>query len=152
MKSYLKRSIGLFLLFNIFGSELRGQTNILDSNISSSSYSYQNLNFNTGEIFVVFNFDSAALVESSEVANLSRFSITESSEGNLFVFPNPVRDIFEIKTNVNVISASIYSIDGKEVTKLRVDKNKVDISFVNPGVYLVVINDDRLLSAKIIKN
>jgi len=73
-------------------------------------------------------------------------------ENNIFVYPNPVKSILNIKTNNNEINKIvIYDFSGKVI--LETIKNKIDFSNNQKGIYFVKIitKDEKIINKKIIK-
>jgi len=76
----------------------------------------------------------------------------ESRKNSIHLMPNPVVDYFQIKTDGTVIEAAkIYDVRGKLVKNLTSIKNKIDVSFLENGIYFVqLITDHGLISNKIV--
>lgn len=79
-------------------------------------------------------------------------AITESDQFNITVYPNPATEFINIKGLKTVKSVNIISLEGKQILKVK-DSNKIDISKLVPGVYLVEIETDQsvIQRVKIIK-
>ena len=56
------------------------------------------------------------------------------------VYPNPVKDFFEVKSSIKLKSISVCNVLGAQL--FQTNSNKVDMSGLNKGVYLVKILDD----------
>jgi len=73
-------------------------------------------------------------------------SLEEESITSFNVFPNPINNEFNIDINNvdNVNSISLFDLSGKALTviwrKVSINNIKVDISHLQEGVYIVVIN------------
>ena len=61
----------------------------------------------------------------------------ESKKAELFVTPNPARDHVEIISTSAVESVEIYSMSGASSGKQAVTDNKVDVSGLSAGVYVI---------------
>lgn len=75
----------------------------------------------------------------------------------LKVFPNPVSNILNITvpSNENMVQAYLFNILGERVfeTDLNKNKNQIDLSFLNTGLYLLKIQSQSFSkSFKILKN
>jgi len=56
------------------------------------------------------------------------------------IYPNPAKNYFELSSTQDVKQVSIYSIDGKKVKEYKgIASNKIDISDLNVGSYIVKI-------------
>ena len=87
----------------------------------------------------------------------STTDIEESQmETNLSVYPNPSNNIITIKSRNNMIGSKYYIMDQKGrpffKDKLANETTSIDISQLNPGIYLLQIVGQRRQSIKIIKN
>jgi len=71
----------------------------------------------------------------------SHLSILDENSFNLTVFPNPVKDSFNISSDdFSDVSIQIYTVVGKKVfEKTQLAFNNIDISFLNKGIYLLKI-------------
>lgn len=68
------------------------------------------------------------------------------------IFPNPVNDELKIIGLEGSESISIYSVDG-QLNLVMNDLNDLDISSLNPGIYILHIHNNRIVcSFKIVKN
>lgn len=71
-------------------------------------------------------------VEASTVS-----SVSEQSDIDITIFPNPAKEVLNIKSNSNVLKTSILSMDGKIVARLN--SNTIDVSQLPKGIYTVVV-------------
>tara|TARA_R110001592_G_scaffold169770_1_gene406463 strand:+ start:7060 stop:9882 length:2823 start_codon:yes stop_codon:yes gene_type:complete len=77
-------------------------------------------------------------------------NITEFSETQIIVFPNPTRDIINIACNLR-INASLYNSIGQLVLQ-ETDVKQLDLSNFEAGIYnLVLIHNDLKFTKKIVK-
>jgi hypothetical protein len=58
---------------------------------------------------------------------------------NFNIFPNPTKGIFKIKTTSIVDNISIYNSDGAKIIFSEVVNNEIDISSLNNGIYVCII-------------
>jgi hypothetical protein len=80
--------------------------------------------------------------------------IEEYSLDNVSIFPNPIKNVVNIQlhNSIKVKNAKVYSITGQVVLEVQ-NKRKLDVSGLNPGVYLLKVETDRGdITRKIIKN
>ncbi len=59
------------------------------------------------------------------------------------IYPNPVSDVLQIESKVNVHS-EIYTLDGKKV--LASKSNKINVQTLSPGVYVIKIFDGKFFT------
>ncbi len=73
-----------------------------------------------------------------------------ASKNRLILFPNPANDILYLKRfNTNHSEYTIFSVAGIAIKKGGIDKGWINISSLNPGCYLIAI-DERVIG-RIIK-
>lgn len=60
---------------------------------------------------------------------------------NIIIYPNPAVNTFEIKTDLKLALIEVYNLNGQllKQTNVMPDENKVDISALAKGIYLVKI-------------
>ncbi|MGF1555100.1 reprolysin-like metallopeptidase [Paucihalobacter sp.] len=84
-----------------------------------------------------------------EICGIPTLSLSEFTESNFNIYPNPNNGTFTIKMNApnsDKINVSVYDIRGRQVYKNRFDanaqfENTIDLGTVDSGVYLVNINN-----------
>lgn len=78
-------------------------------------------------------------------------AIDENLERTLFIYPNPSSEEIVI-SNIDIKEVSLFDLSGKKL--LVSTENRIDVSFLNNGVYFVKIIDVKgiEISTKIIKN
>ncbi len=67
--------------------------------------------------------------------------IDNAKQGGISIYPNPTHDYFMISHNSKIKSIDIYNSVGQNVLSTNYKSNKVDISELARGVYIVVIKD-----------
>ncbi|MDO6596194.1 choice-of-anchor J domain-containing protein [Oceanihabitans sp. 2_MG-2023] len=101
-----------------------------------------------------------------DAVNSSTWSFTTEDDPNLSVdefninaftvYPNPVNDVLNIKTNLTIENVEVYNQLGQRVltvTKNQISGNSIDMSNLNNGIYIIEIaSGDKKESFKIIKN
>jgi 6-phosphogluconolactonase (cycloisomerase 2 family) len=60
----------------------------------------------------------------------------------ILMSPNPTRGLFEIKSNLNIVSIVMYDLHGKKIAKLDFDSEEIclDVSELPPSTYIVEIS------------
>jgi hypothetical protein len=77
--------------------------------------------------------------------------ISELSNSDINIFPNPTIGIINFYTPVNIINIEIYEINGQMITEFK-QKSKVDLTDLPDGMYIVkVITQNKEYYKKIIK-
>ncbi|PSG88717.1 T9SS type A sorting domain-containing protein [Aurantibacter aestuarii] len=73
----------------------------------------------------------------------------------LKIYPNPVEDNLFISTpnTIKINNLKVYNLEGKLVLKTNTFKEKLNVSNLNAGTYLVIIETDKVtINKKMIKN
>ncbi len=72
---------------------------------------------------------------------------------NLKVYPNPVENYLSINSNMPIASYAIYSIQGKLLMEGQVIAQQVDMSNLQPGIYLIDLSvNSQWVRYKVVKN
>jgi len=81
--------------------------------------------------------------------------VTEVSEQSTetTLYPNPVQELLNIKSESQINSVHIRSVTGTLIVLNRVDNSAWDVGFLNPGLYIVEVNTyNGVVRKKIVKN
>lgn len=107
----------------------------------------------SGEATIIVSFNSnGKLVEKSITVNVTNSLGTDKFDKIEFtVYPNPVSDILNIKTQDEVLNVIIYDITGRQINA-RINNNQVDVSALTKGFYIInVVTDSASYQQKFIK-
>ncbi|NPD86542.1 T9SS type A sorting domain-containing protein, partial [Lentimicrobium sp. L6] len=81
-------------------------------------------------------------------------SVVDIETNQLSVFPNPTRDLWNINSDENIESISVYTLAGKQVLSMRPNMTSVqmDASLLPKGVYVSkIVTSTGIQSLKLIK-
>jgi hypothetical protein len=67
-------------------------------------------------------------------------TIDTENTNSFILYPNPANNFFYINTNQPIKSVEIFNIEGKQVLQSNNKTNFINISDLNPGLYIVLIN------------
>jgi hypothetical protein len=97
-----------------------------------------------GDYSVVYSYDFGCAGEATSSIVFVSTSVSELQEESVLVFPNPADALLNIQI-LGAESVCIYSADGKLVRYILLNTNTVDISDLNPGLYLVrvLVNNEQ---------
>ncbi|MEI7595396.1 MAG: T9SS type A sorting domain-containing protein [Bacteroidota bacterium] len=74
--------------------------------------------------------------------------ISDNKKDNISIYPNPANEILNIKSdNIDNTSIDIIDLSGRTILTEK-GINKIDISSINPGYYLVVVKENSILIKK----
>jgi hypothetical protein len=93
-------------------------------------------------------------VDSTQSFNLDcTLNIAKFNQIDFDLHPNPSNNTINIKSAAAVSAVSIYNVFGKEVLKAKNTNNKINISNLSSGVYIVkVYSENKTGIKKLIKN
>ncbi len=95
------------------------------------------------------------LVDHFEVSYSESLSTEDNALNLVSVYPNPVKDIINIDTNLKIDNVSIFNQLGQNVMQLKrgdIINNEINLSTLSNGLYFMNISaEDKLQSIKIIK-
>ncbi|KMQ65825.1 hypothetical protein ACM46_05495 [Chryseobacterium angstadtii] len=79
-------------------------------------------------------------------------SVTDVKTVDVSIYPNPTSDFVNIKSKSDVVSISLFGIDGRKLAENR-GENRIDLSAYTAGVYFlnIVMKDGITFKHKIIK-
>jgi hypothetical protein len=71
----------------------------------------------------------------------------------IYVFPNPTKNIINLRTNNQILRFDIFDLDGKMVLGGYIVENKIDLEVLKAGTYTlnVLSNEHKVNTTKIIK-
>ncbi len=101
-------------------------------NFATPSAAYMVLDDSANTAYIVDNFKF-------ELGNLTNQNEIESINQKISVFPNPAKDILNINGLIGNPSFSIFNLDGKMILNHQIKENKIDISSIQNGIYLLRI-------------
>ncbi|WP_417854058.1 zinc-dependent metalloprotease [Xanthomarina gelatinilytica] len=90
-------------------------------------------------------------VEDYGVKIVETLSLQEQVMTALTIYPNPTKNNITIKGLDNIISTSLYNIQGQKID-IELNENKINLQHVSSGIYFLNIKTtDGLITRKIIK-
>jgi len=97
------------------------------------------------------NGDGKTLILQAKYNATSSLGLHQVVDKNMNVFPNPSRDFIQIDSPTIALDSKfeIYDLVGKQVQSGTLNENKIDISQLNKGVYLLnVKTQDKVIETK----
>lgn len=94
----------------------------------------------------------ALLIDDFKVVADKTLGLNDQQKNVTSLYPNPVIDNLEIKSNQNFKEIRVYNLDGKIIKKKKLLSNSINLSDLIPGTYIAqLIGEDTISSHKIIK-
>src|SRR5690606_2340485 len=86
-----------------------------------------------------------------KLAGILAVNDVKANDGQMAVYPNPATDVLNIRYKGKVTGVSVFDLSGKRM-EIKADRNSADVSALQAGVYMVVIETDSgKFAEKIIK-
>ena len=79
--------------------------------------------------------------------------LPEEEQDNILIYPNPARSFFKVDGIEDQVTINIYSVTGNLMLRKENSHNRLDISALPNGIYIIVIRKSEkiLLSKKLVK-
>lgn len=80
-------------------------------------------------------------------------SLQEQNNFDFTIYPNPASNQIQILSIANIIELKIFTLEGKLVKNIKNPSNSIDVSEMNPGLYLIeVATENSKKTKKLILN
>jgi len=136
----------LFIIIIFSCCKLSSQNNSANLFVDSCASFTNNLIYNTGEVFVIFNIEN-------ENITLKKNPDIALDTGNIIVYPNPVFHILNFKNqgNLPIRKIMLYEMTGKTILNQELKEDQIDLSTLSAGVYFLKTDLSDTQVFKIIK-
>ena len=134
---------------------------LIEENYTETSYSDESgetIDYLTDDnkhiVEVVAVYENGTSVGSAVLVRDSGINVSEITENNISVYPNPANDFVKISANDNINSVKVYNCLGMMVEEIEVNANEaeINISEYNTGIYFVnVQTENGNLVKKVVK-
>lgn len=106
---------------------------------------------NLANIYFDYNFPIVTDNYTTTIQNI--LGLQENDFINdIVTYPNPVKDILNFKTEDNILKIEIFDISGRIVSSNSVSENKIDLSNLKTGNYILKLYTKKgIMNTKIIK-
>jgi len=106
---------------------------------------------NLANIYFDYNFPIVTNNYTTTVQNTLGLQENEIIN-NISVYPNPVKNILNFKTEDNISKVEVYDIAGRILSSNSVSENKIDLSNLKTGNYILKLYTEKgIMNTKIIK-
>ena len=106
---------------------------------------------NSANIYFDYNFPIVTNNYTTTIQNNLGLSENELSK-NITIYPNPVKNTLTFDTKETILKVEIYDISGRILSSNSVTENKIDVSQLKTGSYILkVITENGIMNSKIIK-
>ena len=105
-------------------------------------------------VYAIDGSDNISTASSAITVNTSSTGTGSIEDAKaLQLYPSPVKDVLTIKTKLTISSVEVYSLRGNKVLSINKSVDKIDMSSLAGGVYVISINftDKTNFTSKIVK-
>lgn len=146
-----KNYLTIFLLLPFFGIAQSAIGNINSGAVSNSNFAHS-----VGEIYVIPNNPDDANSGTMGIYSqtvLKVLGISEAEQESLKIYPNPTTDyvFLQLNSKAKLETAEIYDLSGKLIFQPKINEDKLDLRFLNQGIYLLKFKNSNIQPIKIIK-
>lgn len=122
------------------------ENDVIFSNLTIGNEYYIKVIYDKVPYIMDFEFQIAV----SNVPNLSTTNI--NLENEILFYPNPIKDFLNFKTEHNITKVEVYDIAGRILSSNSVRENKIDLSELKTGNYILKLFTEKgIINSKIIK-
>ncbi len=120
--------------------------------VNSSSYSSNNIEYNTGEIFVVYTFGPNQ-VTSKIVENIENNNLLDAF-ANIKIYPNPTVSLiyYSLPNDFAFEKVELYDQYQKIIFSSTENTKQISLENLPSGIYYIMFNNCQEHNYKIIKN
>ena len=102
-----------------------------------------------GTYYKVYTVDKAFNYSDELVISESVASVNDFFSSTISVYPNPAREFLSISTTKTITGVEVYNLIGKRVISLSsLSDNKIDVSKLSKGVYVLKVLSDELVGSR----
>ncbi|OYU83851.1 MAG: internalin [Flavobacterium sp. BFFFF2] len=101
---------------------------------------------------IYFDYNLPIVTNNYTTTIQNDLGINQFNINNLTLFPNPVKDILHFKTSEKIVKVEVYDITGRIISSNAVHENKVDVTALKTGNYILkVYTEIGITTTKIVK-
>lgn len=106
---------------------------------------------NSANIYFDYNFPIVTNSYSTTIQNVLGFQ-ENNFVNDITIYPNPVKNILQFKTENKIIKVEIYDISGRLLISNSISENKIDLSYLKSGNYMLKLYTEKgVMNTKIVK-
>ncbi len=102
----------------------------------------------------VDNFPNPAINSAHTIAEGQYLSVEDFELSSIVIHPNPVKDLININTPVDLKNriATVFDLNGKRVLNKKLDSNSLDVSNLSSGIYILRLESNgKSINRKFVK-
>lgn len=107
---------------------------------------------NTAKIYFDYNNPIFTNTYTTSVQNVLATAEANKENNIISIYPNPVKDVLNIRFKQEIIKAEIYDVSGRIISSLSVTGNSIPVSELSKGNYILkAFTKDNVIVQKFIK-
>ncbi|MGJ8743461.1 T9SS type A sorting domain-containing protein [Polaribacter sp.] len=88
-------------------------------------------------------------IDEVNMTNESTASVNDVFSSQISIYPNPAKEFVQISTNETITGIAIYNLIGKKViSSNNLINNKIDVSNLSKGIYVLKVMSNNLLGSR----
>jgi uncharacterized repeat protein (TIGR01451 family) len=104
------------------------------------------------QVSIYFDYNNPVVTNDYVTTILTSITNYESIEAVSLIYPNPVKDMLQFRTIDKIVRVEIYDLAGRIISSNSVTENKVNLSKLKSGNYILKVYTEKgILNSKIIK-
>jgi hypothetical protein len=108
---------------------------------------------NLAKIYFDYNAPITTNTYTTTVQNVLATSETGKENSSISIYPNPVKDVLNIRSRNEIVKAEIYDAAGRIVMAVPVKGNAIGVAGLTKGNYIIKLSSkDKTFTQKFIKN
>ncbi|TZF92328.1 T9SS type A sorting domain-containing protein [Chryseobacterium panacisoli] len=108
---------------------------------------------NTARIYFDYNHPIVTNTYTTSVQNVLATAEIDKENQSISVYPNPAKDVLNIRSEQEIIKAEIYDATGRIIRSTNVTENSISVSELSKGNYILkAFTKDKVLVQKFIKD
>ncbi|WP_433628087.1 DUF7619 domain-containing protein [Chryseobacterium cucumeris] len=108
---------------------------------------------NTAKIYFDYNHPIITNTYTTSVQNVLATAEIDKKNQSISVYPNPAKDVLNIRSKQEIIKAEIYDATGRIISSLSVTGNSISVSELSKGNYILkAFTKDKVIVQKFIKD
>lgn len=96
--------------------------------------------------FYMFDMGTSLNVDNIQILPLADLGTVETKKSMISIYPNPVTDVIQIKTDETLLSAEIFDLTGRQIKSTT--SSSVAVQDLQPGTYVIKIKTNQNTTSK----
>lgn len=143
------------LQYELSVGSAEGKSDIAKYTVTTKNWFLKKAGLPSNLFWSVKSIDASKVFsDKSEEKTISILSVSDVKKGNIALYPIPVTDVLNLKSDIKVMDFKLYNLSGQVVQSQSQSHTSYDLSSLPKGVYIaeITLQNGERISRKIIKN